>query len=351
MRRRLMALGAVGVLLALLPALVLAAPALFWHLTLTPSIAEEGTATSFVVRVDVSTIGLSPQLIPGGHVACVEVDLPASFVIQSVSNPTATVQGNANPKWVRQAGTGNAVIAYAVKDPDRLKNNGDWMTFTVTATPTAPGTFPWQNLVHGAKLGCGDTALPGAAQWVTVNPAPAPTPVPTPKPTPIPTVIPTLSPLPTLPPLPTPLTSPTPVPLMSPTPVPSPGSSWSGETPQPGEPTPTPDPSVSATVTPSPSPSPSRLPSATESPPALSVAPVNDSDGGGSGDLGMGLDLLSLLGGQFSWFVPGAAVGGPGLLLIIFIALQSFGALAWVPAVRRLGGDDERKRRRPLPAG
>jgi hypothetical protein len=66
--------------------------------------------------------------------------------------------------------------------------------------------------------------------------------------------------------------------------------------------------------------------------------------------MGMGLDLLSLLDGQFSWFVPGAAVGGPGLLVIIFIALQSFGALAWIPAVHRLGGDDERKRRRPSAA-
>jgi hypothetical protein len=45
------------------------------------------------------------------------------------------------------------------------------------------------------------------------------------------------------------------------------------------------------------------------------------------------------------WIVPAATFVGPGLLLLIVVALQATGALAWVPAVRRLRGDDE-----PMPA-
>ena len=58
------------------------------------------------------------------------------------------------------------------------------------------------------------------------------------------------------------------------------------------------------------------------------------------------MDVLAMLDGPFVWFVPGAAVGIPGLLVLLFVALQALGALAWIPAVRRLGGDDDRRRPR-----
>ena len=45
------------------------------------------------------------------------------------------------------------------------------------------------------------------------------------------------------------------------------------------------------------------------------------------------------------WIVPAAAFAGPGLLLLILVAVQATGALAWIPAVRRLRGEDE-----PIPA-
>jgi hypothetical protein len=60
----------------------------------------------------------------------------------------------------------------------------------------------------------------------------------------------------------------------------------------------------------------------------------------------MTADLLGLLGEPFEWFVPGAVVGVPGLLVLLFVALQALGVLAWVPAVRRLGGDDRQRRPR-----
>ena len=58
-----------------------------------------------------------------------------------------------------------------------------------------------------------------------------------------------------------------------------------------------------------------------------------------------------MLNGPFTWFVPGAAVGVPGLLVILLVVLQAVGALAWIPAVRRMGEDDDEapRKRRWLP--
>jgi hypothetical protein len=59
----------------------------------------------------------------------------------------------------------------------------------------------------------------------------------------------------------------------------------------------------------------------------------------------LGLGTLGLIEVAIVWIVPAATFVGPGLLLLIVVALQATGALAWVPAVRRLRGDDE-----PMPA-
>jgi hypothetical protein len=76
----------------------------------------------------------------------------------------------------------------------------------------------------------------------------------------------------------------------------------------------------------------------------LRVAPLGDAAGGAADDLGAGVDVLALLDGPFMWFVPSAAVGAPGLLVVIFVTLQAIGALAWIPAVRRMGGEDRQRR-------
>jgi hypothetical protein len=70
---------------------------------------------------------------------------------------------------------------------------------------------------------------------------------------------------------------------------------------------------------------------------------------GQTSSMSIGSEVLGLLEGPLVWFVPGAAVGVPGLLVVLFIALQAVGALAWVPAVRRMSGDPVpiRRRRRP----
>jgi hypothetical protein len=46
-----------------------------------------------------------------------------------------------------------------------------------------------------------------------------------------------------------------------------------------------------------------------------------------------------LFGRAFDWAVPGLVLSVPGLLLVLAIAAQAAGALAWLPLVRRrIGG-------------
>ncbi|MBA2701220.1 MAG: hypothetical protein H0U58_05885 [Chloroflexi bacterium] len=63
--------------------------------------------------------------------------------------------------------------------------------------------------------------------------------------------------------------------------------------------------------------------------------------------VGLAADTLGLFGRAFEWLVPGALVTVPGLLLILAVAAQSLGALAWLPVVRRqVGGFGVGARRR-----
>jgi hypothetical protein len=47
------------------------------------------------------------------------------------------------------------------------------------------------------------------------------------------------------------------------------------------------------------------------------------------------------------WFVPAAALGLPGLLVLLWVGAQLGGGLIWLPAARRLSRDDA-ARRRPI---
>ena len=82
--------------------------------------------------------------------------------------------------------------------------------------------------------------------------------------------------------------------------------------------------------------------------PVALLAPLQDT-GGGTSSVGVGSEVFALLNGPLVWFVPGAVVGVPGLLVMLWIALQALGTLAWIPAVRRMSGEEMpiRRRRRP----
>lgn len=49
---------------------------------------------------------------------------------------------------------------------------------------------------------------------------------------------------------------------------------------------------------------------------------------------------------SFAWFIPGLVLGVPGFVLMLAVAAQLVGALAWLPAVRRSLGSFGVHRRR-----
>jgi hypothetical protein len=224
---------------------------------------------------------------------------------------------------------------------------------------------------------------------VTLNvaaPTPSPTPTPTPQPTPTPS--PTPSPTPTSTPTPAPTPTPS-LPLPS-LPLPSlPLPSASLPLPSiPGiidDPTLSPDPSgtpagsppSSSGAEPAPSTDSDSAPRASDddSDPADGGAAVPGRPGGpgdaapteggavaprvGPGGLGvigtpapdgspggggLGVQLLGGLGVAPVWFVPAAAFGGTGLLVLLWVALQLTAGAMWVPAARRLRGEERTRR-------
>ncbi len=316
MRRWRIALAA-GLLAAGLPAM---AQALIYTFVATPLIVAVGDVTDYTFTFT--------NLGPGSPgVRCVEVLFPDELWISGVGTPVAS---NGRPwsaglqgQWVLAVGSGGGA---------RLRS-GESVTFTVTALATSAGAFTFENHTHSTTA-CDDANNEGIPALVTVLPAATPTPSPTPTPTPKPT------------PVPTP--KPTPDPTARPTPEPTPEVTAS--------PTPSATPTREASATERPSaPPPSASPSTSGGVPPVRVAPFDDGANGVTNDLGVGVDVLGLLDNPFEWFVPGAPVALPGLLVILFVLLQAVGALAWIPAVRRMGDDDDdrhrRERRRPTTPG
>jgi hypothetical protein len=186
----------------------------------------------------------------------------------------------------------------------------------------------------------------------TPKPAPTPTPAPSPTPKPLPTLpLPTLPlptlPLPSLPPVPTlpphPTVAPATVPPILPGVTPSPG-------PTPAVPTASPSANPSGSVEASTPPG-SAAPGSTTSPggqgpslppPIPGGFAVGESPEGGDGGAPVGGiggvvagALGALPGGLLAWSYPALVMTVPGILLLIIIAAQALGALAWLPIVRR----------------
>lgn len=207
--------------------------------------------------------------------------------------------------------------------------------------------------------------VPSPTAAPTVAPTPAPTPQPIVVPSPLPSSPPPIAPLPTLGPIVLP-GSPLPtLPTILPTATPRPSSGPSlparsasaSSSPSPQMPT-------APAASPSASPSAGAPGSGGASGPAstngrggpsqqAAPAPVGgDSAVGGlnvrttgkSDETGLEIPLLGSLGLGQLWWVPAATIGGPGLLVILFVALQLLGGLVWLPATRRF------RRNGPQPA-
>jgi len=179
------------------------------------------------------------------------------------------------------------------------------------------------------------------------TPAPSATPMPTlplpslPVATPsLPLPIPTL-PLPTLPLPTTPLPSlpPTPTPTPVPTTIPIARQFSSPSVPLPSSPRATPNPSSASAVGVSGGPTgPAETGSAGQPQGRIGLGAMDVRDGSLTGN-DFGLGALGGLDSVGFWVLPAVFVGVPGLLVIVWVAIQVAAGLAWLPAARRMRGD------------
>ena len=70
-------------------------------------------------------------------------------------------------------------------------------------------------------------------------------------------------------------------------------------------------------------------------PAVLGRAPDGDASG-----VPVALGELAVLGIADTWIIPSALFGIPGLALILVVLLETGAAAAWIPAIRRLRGED-----------
>lgn len=298
---------------------------------------------------------------------CYSILFPPAFTIQGATIESAPSRGG----WV-PAVQGGRVLLQSPGGKGEIKT-GERLAVAITVRGTAPGAYSFSVGGYGSD-GCG--GVPDYQVTVSMAISPAPTPPPTPAPT-----------------------SPAPVAPSSPSAAPRPSTAATVGAPgasTPASPAPNRRPESPSDVNPSPEsqigldPSPAAVdpadpggvptneptgstarrptvgrigPSAFEAetgvvaaapprrePVALSVAITDDEAHRGQIDTQLASSVLSafaMLDNPWEWFVPGATVGVPGLLIVGILGAQLLGGAMWLPAVRR-SLRDEHRRRRPL---
>jgi hypothetical protein len=342
-----LALGAVALVMAVASAGP-ARGAVLWTLTASPLTVTAGTPTTFSLRASLALLG---------DIRCVEVGVPDNFIVSAA----AVVGSNAGTSWTSRV-IGNDVWIYVTSGGDRLRAIGHDGDFTITATAWSTGSLAWGSHSHDQEDCSGAESLLSVPPIVLVlGPAATPTPVPTPAPTP------------TLAPTPKPTVLPVPLPTVSPNPLPSASvglPTLPGETPRPtaapaspSSPGASPPQGASAPRPSSSAPAP--RPSAADEEAAGALPASVPLGGGGAGApieggiiadpavsahggvpaaVPVALGALGLLASIDIWIVPGLLLGVPGLLVVAFVMLQAVGALAWIPAVKRLRGSEPEPR-------
>ncbi len=294
---------------ALAPAHV--AAAVLWTMTASPLTATTGISTTFTMTA--TNEDPLASVDTNAEIGCIVLEVPKNFSIASA----AVNSSSTGSTWEVLLLADNRVRVRTTS-VDRLSTS-DWVKFNVKATPTAAGSLAWSANAYldqgcggaGSLLGVPPIVLVTDAVVVpTLGPTPMPTPLPNPTPTPKPSQAPTT-------PKPSAAATPTPKPAQTSTPAPA-------QTPAPAGP-----------VAPPPA-----TPQATPSPPDTGAGPPPPTALPEVQPVALSLGSLSLLGGIDIWAIPGVIVGVPGLLVVLFIGLQAAGALAWVPAIRRLRGKE-----------
>jgi hypothetical protein len=248
-------------------------------------------------------------------------------------------------------GSGNGSLALSPNGSFTFTSGGSF-SGTRTFTYRVTDGIAWSNV---------------ATVSIVVKTQPVPTAAPTPTPAPTPTATPTAMPTPA-PPLPVPSLSvpslpvPTiPLPSIPADGAPSPAPTAASSTPvSTGSATPTP---ISSAAVPTVTSNPAASGDGAGSGPPTGLGSAGGSDGGSSGGGGAGVGPpfivgggdrspldgfgplgLIALGGSFQWAVPSVVLSVPGLLVLIAVAAQTLGGLAWLPLLRRwLGGSRSRQ--------
>ena len=310
-----------------------------WTMTGSPVTAVVGEQTTFTF----TATNLDPLL----GIKCVVVEIPTS-----IAPGDSWIAGSSTTAVWTTSRSGQLLTAViATGDGNEKLVVGDWVSFAVAGVPTQGGAYAFHAIAYsGHECVNGARALAAPPVVVISGPiVPAPTPAPTPEETPAPTPQ-LLPPLPPLPPiLPTPAPQPrvitTPAPAA--TPAPSPSASTSPE-PSPADVPPRRPPnappqvlSLDAVAAPGPT---LAAPLDAGGAAALAVAPAV---GGAEAAIELSFGRLGVMDGLSVWAIPGAVVGGPGVLVILWVAIQASVAAAWIPAVRVLRGADARHARAP----
>lgn len=324
-----------------------AAALLGWSQSPDSSTGQVGQAQAYALRVSNDNL---LALLGIDDIGCVQVDVGTEFIIESVS-----VVGGPGGDWFGSS-SGSTATVRSDSGGSRL-GVGESVTFSVTAVPLSSGSLTWTTRVIRDK-DCDGSFIPGTEHLtiqVTSPPAPTPTSSATPTPTPSPLL-----------PVPLPSTPPPSVSLPSislpsiglvPTARPSasahaPAASTKARETLPASASPDSAARAGGPADVGPSPSPAaaasaRLAAEGGTGSAVDVLPVGASAAVASGlhaeAVGDGADVvlgqIGLVGGVTIWVVPAAVLGVPGVLVIVWVTLQAVGVLAWVPALRRLGGE------------
>ena len=298
-----------------------AVAAVLWTLVAVPLTATQGQSTTF-------TLTATDLLGSGEDIGCVSVSLGSAFAVSGAAISSVSNGGS----WVA-AHTATSATVHSQDGGDRL-NPLQSVVFTITATPQLAGVLTWDAVAYAQQDCTGPTG--SSTVLVTVLGAAA-------SPTPTPTATPSATPNPT--PTPSPAATPTPgrtkAPEASPSPSGSPRSS-------------------SATGQPSPSIAAGSSPTGSAAPAGVGASSAGDGPrpGGTDGGIpagGRSASALHVVGDAASdepgpvagvgnlqlgsaWFVPAAVVGGPGLLVLLWLGLQLLAGIAWLPAGLRVRG-------------
>ena len=314
-----------------------------WTMTVSPPTAAVGDDTTFTF----TATNLDPLL----GIACVIVEIPTAI------NPGEVwiAGGSTAGVWTARRSGQLVTAVIDTGDGDQKLRAGEWLSFAVTGVPVQTGPHGISAVAYSGHE-CVNDARDLAAPPVVVISGPLAS-EPTHAPTPILTSSPTAEPIPepiaTLPPiLATPVEQPrilpTPLPAATPTSLPAapmtPTASPASETP-----TAIPDSQAVAVAAARPVGGGTDAPSAATARTAALAVGRAEGSGEDAGELSLG--PLGVIDGVTVWAIPGAVVGGPGLLVILWVALQAGVAAAWIPAVGVMRGRDGRHARpRPYAA-